>query len=336
MTRESKLALILGFAAVLLVGLLVSDHLSKARRQTPGADIATAPDAGAAWSEPSPGMLPKGEPLAADHNLTPTEFGTRGNAGGTGPGTAGTEPDPHIIKMDEAAKGSKHRGPRGPLPDAPVTASQTDQANANNGANNNANSGSSDGSASAPSTPGPDAAKPVSTGVERRHPVVSGDTFAKLADRYYSDRALAKALADYNSKIAPNPNNMRVGVTLRIPPKDVLLGRAVLAPGANSAELASSPAGSNTNPSPAPTPTPAPAPAPAPTNSGPRTVTVKPGDTLSKIARAELGDEKRWRDILRLNRDILDEDANLSPGMTLKLPAAPAATASTTATRTNR
>ncbi len=33
MTRENKVALVVGFALVLLVGLLVSDHLSEARRQ---------------------------------------------------------------------------------------------------------------------------------------------------------------------------------------------------------------------------------------------------------------------------------------------------------------
>ena len=39
MTREHKLALIIGFAVVLLVGVLVSDHFSQARRDRAGLDL---------------------------------------------------------------------------------------------------------------------------------------------------------------------------------------------------------------------------------------------------------------------------------------------------------
>lgn len=59
-------------------------------------------------------------------------------------------------------------------------------------------------------------------------------------------------------------------------------------------------------------------PAPSPSTS---TYTVRPGDTLSAIARATLGDGNRWREIYDLNRDVLGDNPNLIyPGSVLRLP----------------
>lgn len=50
-----------------------------------------------------------------------------------------------------------------------------------------------------------------------------------------------------------------------------------------------------------------------------KSYTVKKGDTLSAIAKRELGNAARWPEIHRLNPDI--EDPNLiHPGQTLRLP----------------
>ncbi len=55
-----------------------------------------------------------------------------------------------------------------------------------------------------------------------------------------------------------------------------------------------------------------------PVDAGPRTYTVKNGDTLGSIAKRELGSTKRWQEIEALN-GVKSE--RLSVGMTLKLPA---------------
>lgn len=52
-----------------------------------------------------------------------------------------------------------------------------------------------------------------------------------------------------------------------------------------------------------------------------RSYTVKPGDTVMKIAASQLGDAKRFNEILELNKDTLKTAAALKVGMTLKLPA---------------
>ena len=52
-----------------------------------------------------------------------------------------------------------------------------------------------------------------------------------------------------------------------------------------------------------------------------QTYTVKPGDTLSKIAKQLLGDANAYHEIFNLNRDQLS-DPNRQPGQVLKLPQA--------------
>jgi len=54
--------------------------------------------------------------------------------------------------------------------------------------------------------------------------------------------------------------------------------------------------------------------------SQPRTVTVKAGDSLSKIAKRELGDAEKWHDIFEANRDTIKNPDLIQPGQVLTLP----------------
>ncbi|MEU8434332.1 LysM domain-containing protein [Streptomyces sp. NPDC029216] len=52
-----------------------------------------------------------------------------------------------------------------------------------------------------------------------------------------------------------------------------------------------------------------------------RTYTVKPGDSLSAIARRELGNEARWRELYAMNRGVIGANPDLiHPGQVLTLP----------------
>ena len=53
---------------------------------------------------------------------------------------------------------------------------------------------------------------------------------------------------------------------------------------------------------------------------GSRTVTVRSGDSLSKIAQLELGNGNRWREIYELNQDQIANPNVIFPGQVLKLP----------------
>jgi nucleoid-associated protein YgaU len=50
--------------------------------------------------------------------------------------------------------------------------------------------------------------------------------------------------------------------------------------------------------------------------------TVKSGDTLSKIAREQLGDANAYMEIFKANRDQLSDPDKIRPGQVLKIPQA--------------
>jgi nucleoid-associated protein YgaU len=52
------------------------------------------------------------------------------------------------------------------------------------------------------------------------------------------------------------------------------------------------------------------------------TYTVKSGDTLSKIAKDQLGDANAYMAIFNANRDQLSDPDKIKPGQVLKIPAA--------------
>jgi nucleoid-associated protein YgaU len=52
-----------------------------------------------------------------------------------------------------------------------------------------------------------------------------------------------------------------------------------------------------------------------------KTYTVKAGDTLSKIAKEQLGDANAYHDIFEANRDQLTDPDKIKPGQVLKIPA---------------
>src|SRR3954466_9347273 len=51
-----------------------------------------------------------------------------------------------------------------------------------------------------------------------------------------------------------------------------------------------------------------------------KTYTVKPGDTLSKIARDHLGNANAYMDIFNANKDQLSDPDKIKPGQVLKMP----------------
>ena len=58
----------------------------------------------------------------------------------------------------------------------------------------------------------------------------------------------------------------------------------------------------------------------APAAAASRTYTVKPGDTLSGIAKDQLGDANAYMKIFEANRDQLSDPNKIKPGQVLKLP----------------
>lgn len=51
-----------------------------------------------------------------------------------------------------------------------------------------------------------------------------------------------------------------------------------------------------------------------------RTYTVKSGDSLSKIAKAQYGDASQWKRIYEANRERIKNPDLIQPGWTLTIP----------------
>ena len=52
-----------------------------------------------------------------------------------------------------------------------------------------------------------------------------------------------------------------------------------------------------------------------------KTYTVKPGDTLSDIAQAEMGDANRWPELYAANKEAVGPNPDLiHPGLKLEIP----------------
>lgn len=317
MGRETKLALIVGLVVFLVTAVVVGEHFSKARQAN--ASI----DKGSTISElkTADALPPSIEAPARTATLSPKA---------PTPGVT----DPALTRADTAAaKGSDEAkaliiSMGGKAPPAAQTAERQNQSDLNNPTGM--------GNSTGPATRGDVSSSGLeySKFAETSYVTVSGDTISKVASRIYGDSQLYKQLAEYNKGKLGTNYAMSTGVTLRIPPKDVLLGQRALRPEARGVTVSAT--GST-------------APITPPTNfnpsdigrsdkpSGPntpttlRTYTVKRGDTLTTIAEKQLGSMMRWKELKTMNKDQIKDEADLKIGTVLKLPAA-SPSASTTST----
>jgi nucleoid-associated protein YgaU len=164
------------------------------------------------------------------------------------------------------------------------------------------------------------------------HRVQPGENFWTISRTYYHSERYYKALHAANGRQVPKIDELYVGTVLRIPPPEAL-DRSLILPSTNRPKVADEPTGSkitrtSRRDDPAgevelalPT-------RPRPTRPDPElpdeprrpTYTVKPNETLRSIARDTLNDPRRHREILGLNREVIEDPADLPPGTTLTLP----------------
>ncbi|MBY0114103.1 MAG: LysM peptidoglycan-binding domain-containing protein [Phycisphaerales bacterium] len=342
MTRELKLALIVGFAIVLTVAILVSDHLSKARQATL-ADVAGVSANRIAAKTPE-------EPIKSPDELLPASLPAAMSV--TEPTLTRGESDSGLLppsKPTETAPALTQSGTTSEPVQAPVVIGQGSNALQTNLltpvsgdatiARRNLTEGAPAGNShttpietAAKQSPAGDAilqkaaekkpevktsALPIGPN-DKVHVIAENESLYAIAKKYYGSGNLWRELAAANAGRVSESGAARVGTKIVIPSKDVLLGKATpdkaskpqatkVDPKTNSKEVAK------------PSEKVAEKATPKSTEiAKTRDYVVKPGDSLGRIAARELGSAKKAGVIAALNK--MDPDDDLIAGGTLKLP----------------
>lgn len=126
------------------------------------------------------------------------------------------------------------------------------------------------------------------------HKIRSGDTLSSVAEMYYGHQKYADLLVRSNPEIT-NPDRLRIGQVIKIPPSPDHTGAAAASPAKPRATTKK--------------------------GRSRRTYTVKAGDSFWSIAQEQLGDGKRWSELFELNKEAAHGDPNrLGLGQVINLP----------------
>jgi nucleoid-associated protein YgaU len=345
-TREHKLALIVGFSLILLVGVLISDHLSRARQ----AKIVPVGTGEAQIAEVRPI-----DPLRNQDGVTPIQATSPVqvvqqtqvappapivNTPGTTTGTLASGVEKRPLQTpgfsgNESQQGHQWINPR------PGTTAMGGQGQGDDALRIEAAKlgGSIDGStiylpSGSETLPPAPVQAPVAVKAEPKAPpaalvenvkfytVQKGDTLLKISQANYGSAKLWHELAKYNSI---SENGLRLGAKIKLPTKEALTGKPEpVKATATASKLIppSSPSTTGTPAAPATTKSlPAKTPASLPAKTSEiryATYTVKPGDTLGHISQRVLGTSKRTQDIIDLNK--LDDEDSIPVGTVLRMP----------------
>jgi nucleoid-associated protein YgaU len=163
--------------------------------------------------------------------------------------------------------------------------------------------------------------------------VKRGDTLSKIAQNLWGSSANYMDIYEANKDILRNPNDLHVGMTLKIPTPsnsvDFPIGKPVEAPPAEPVQTTEQPPAIETPPADPPAADATQTSEQPPVTDGPPAeppapqfteVTVKPGESLSILALRHLGDSERYPEIYEANKDILSSPEAVRAGMTLKIP----------------
>lgn len=336
MTRETKIGLLVGLAFILVVGILLSEHItgSNERPAAPLADagrgVRTGVSApGASVEEPVKIAEPTA-PVPSPADLTPKPpvsqvavvppqptAGSTTNviiapAQPTGPVAVVPAPQPASPLADPATV--VIRNPTDPFANNPIAKVAREMGEPLVAV----------GDKTGPKEPA--TVKVVSnttTATAREYKAQPGDTLSRIASQLPGGNTKSNrdAVVAMNPTLQKDPNRVITGRTYLLPtvssaayiaPKPVAVAEAT-APKADKPKDVKPAVDSKTD---------------TKADAANRIYVVKPGDTLSKIASAELGSKNEVATIRKLNPDLLKSGDKILVDMKLKLPAKLVASAS--------
>jgi nucleoid-associated protein YgaU len=342
MTRETKIGLLVGLAFIIVIGILLSDHMTSTTEPpkaplsvvganvresvvTPAAPNGAAPVAAGGQTQ---GTVAPSQPVLTGGDLSrPAQTGVPtiqvGPAAQQPQSPILVQQGPVVPQPQPQSPQPVAQAPQTSAPEAspPVVVAQQPPAQPVNThplqplamrhgeqlvpAGDNGTS------------PRP---QPVPMGQMREYKAQSGDSLSKLASRFMgsSSKANRDAIVRVNPTLQQNPDKIVEGRTYIIPPAPEVAAAAPAQPQA-----------------PAPTPTPVavrdsnPPPAPITTTGGENFTwyTVKENENLWKIASEQLGSGNAWTQIRDLNADILKGNDQLRMNTKIRIPNKPVASA---------
>jgi len=324
MTRETKVGLLVGMGVILLIGIIVSDHLSQVQppavftdyvleaqqsigpQKPPSRDPAPVEPQPMAEAEiplrvaPPPALPQEPDPVPPLVPASRTESDFTTTSTSIAPDSAASEPAPGLSTP-----------PRAPAPEPLTRPLPQDRLAVNSGTDQVA----------APTTtrsgrPQPHAGTSSQPMV---HYVKEDETLWGLAERYYGSGGEWRTIVEANPGRIPENHRVRAGVRLVIPNKASVMQHQRLTDAVDIGEPTR-----DTSATTRITRTPRRS-APstdrqALASSDVRSIVVKPHDTLSSLAGRYLGDEKRWRELYEFNKRTIDDPDVLPAGVKLVLP----------------
>jgi nucleoid-associated protein YgaU len=146
--------------------------------------------------------------------------------------------------------------------------------------------------------------------------VAKNDNLTKIARKFSGRRSSGKTIAQYvdlifetNRDVLKDKNSVRAGQKLQIPIEEARATRALEETALAVADAGRREKGAGARRTQKET-----------TSSAFRWYQVKPRDRYTKIAKEQLGDEKRWKEIYELNKNIFADPDRIRPGVRIKLP----------------
>lgn len=311
--RENKLALIVGFSVLLVVAVLVSDHLSQARRDEVGDGLAYLPEL------PDERLL-LDTPLTAESRVVPGRP-TRTAANGPERSSAGAPvANGGETPVDRSTRLTRATPPvTTPIPETERVGSPMILSNGPAAAERLADNSVLKPVESRSDLLGLDTSKiralleTVRSGSARatgetpkringhiasagKYVVQPGDTLYEICERLYGEGDRWHELVANNKGKVRSDGTVYVGVTL-----DLLPGVKTTRATRNAESRAGSPKSRQ--------------------NAKTRRYTVKKGDTLGEIAQREVGSVRYLSEIRRLNPSLTRNKDRIMVGQTLVLPA---------------
>lgn len=146
----------------------------------------------------------------------------------------------------------------------------------------------------------------------RPYTVAKGDTLFEIAEAFYGDGSLYRALAAFNANVVRNEDVVPLGAELLIPSlEDLRLaldrGIEVVSIVRVESRRARSSSGSESRGG-------------NRADTGFIEYTVQKGDSFSRIAKRTLGSEKRWVELYELNKSVVEEPDALVAGVVIRIP----------------